>query len=314
MGRNRNHLSPMSLHKAEAKEEVEVEEEAEEEDKVINREMTTNRMVKERDNPSEEDGNPEVEVEKEEEDHLTGARTSENLEWPAKPQIRSRCYNCNEPGHFFRECPLTRGGNGQPQQKAFPGYNVPATSSLFSHGHSPNSPGSHADGSTYCPTAEQCPRNSNDGTHERCDDADARCDSWRQPLLHGDVRNPQRRRTSFKLLEGDDTGTITLLTQGSMPIKVPNYKSFCITHFEAEKIYECLDSDNVVSPMVFNKDFQPPGEEVRPEYQLLEEFLDKGKPMENPYEKYLFSQIEQEEENPIKVDSILPKFKGEKHS
>ena len=40
--------------------------------------------------------------------------------------------------------------------------------------------------------------------------------------------------------------------------------------------------------MVFNKDFQPPGEEVRPEYQLLEEFLDKGKPMENPYEKYLF--------------------------
>ena len=94
-----------------------------------------------------------------------------------------------------------------------------------------------------------------------------------------------------------------------MPIKVPNYKSFCITHFEAEKIYECLDSDNVVSPMVFNKDFQPPGEEVRPEYQLLEEFLDKGKPMENPYEKYLFSQIEQEEENPIKVDPYYPNSK-----
>ena len=99
-------------------------------------------------------------------------------------------------------------------------------------------------------------------------------------MLHGDVRNPQRRRTSFKLLEGDDTGTITLPTQGSMPIKVPNYKSFCITHFEAEKIYECLDSDNIVSPMVFNKDFQPPGEEVRPEYQLLEEFLDNGKPVQ----------------------------------
>ena len=128
-------------------------------------------------------------------------------------------------------------------------------------------------------------------------------------MLHGDVRNPQRRRTSFKLLEGDDTGTITLPPQGSMPIKVPNYKSFCITHFEAEKIYECLDSDNVVSPIVFNKDFQPPGEEVRPEYQLLEEFLDKGKPMENPYEKYLFSQIESEEENPIKVDPYYPNSK-----
>ena len=128
-------------------------------------------------------------------------------------------------------------------------------------------------------------------------------------MLHGDVRNPQRRRASFKLLEGDDTGTITLPTQGSMPIKVPNYKSFCITHFEAEKIYECLDSDNVVSPVVFNKDFQPLSEEVRPEYQLSEEFLDRGKPMENPYEKYLFSQIEQEERNPIKVDPYYPNSK-----
>ena len=62
-----------------------------------------------------------------------------------------------------------------------------------------------------------------------------------------------------------------------MPIKVPNYKSFCITHFEAEKIYECLDSDNVVSPMVFNKDFQPPGEEVRPEYQLFRGIFGQGK-------------------------------------
>ena len=55
-----------------------------------------------------------------------------------KPRVASktpnqeRCYNCNEPGHFFRECPLTRGGNGQPQQKAFPGYNV-AQPQVYSH-------------------------------------------------------------------------------------------------------------------------------------------------------------------------------------
>ena len=91
-----------------------------------------------------------------------------------------------------------------------------------------------------------------------------------------------------------------------MPIKVPNYKSFCITHFEAEKIYECLDSDNVVSPIVFSKDFQPPSEEVRPEYQLLEEFLDNGEPVENPYEKYLFNQIEPEKEKPQKIDPYFP--------
>ena len=43
----------------------------------------------------------------------------------SKTPNQNRCFNCNEPGHFYRECPLlTRGGNGQPQQKAFPGYNV----------------------------------------------------------------------------------------------------------------------------------------------------------------------------------------------
>ena len=50
----------------------------------------------------------------------------------SKTPNQNRCYNCNEPGHFFRECPLTRGGNGQPQQKAFPGYNV-AQPQVYSH-------------------------------------------------------------------------------------------------------------------------------------------------------------------------------------
>ena len=49
----------------------------------------------------------------------------------SKTPNQNRCYNCNEPGHFFRECPLTRSGNGQPQQKAFPGYNV-ATPQVYS--------------------------------------------------------------------------------------------------------------------------------------------------------------------------------------
>ena len=67
-----------------------------------------------------------------------------------------------------------------------------------------------------------------------------------------------------------------------MPIKVPNYNSFCITHFEAEKVYKCVESDQIVSLLVFHKEFQPPIESVRQEYQLLEEFLDNGNPIPNP--------------------------------
>ena len=51
----------------------------------------------------------------------------------SKTPNQNRCFNCNEPGHFYRECPLlTRGGNGQPQQKAFPGYNV-VQPQMYSH-------------------------------------------------------------------------------------------------------------------------------------------------------------------------------------
>ena len=42
----------------------------------------------------------------------------------SKTPNQNRCFNCNEPGPFYRECPLlVRNGNGQPQQKTFPGYN-----------------------------------------------------------------------------------------------------------------------------------------------------------------------------------------------
>ena len=50
-----------------------------------------------------------------------------------KPRVASktpnqdRCFNCNEPGHFSRECPQRNNGNANPrpqQQKAFPGFNV----------------------------------------------------------------------------------------------------------------------------------------------------------------------------------------------
>ena len=42
--------------------------------------MTTDKIIEEKDNPSEKDGNPEVEVEEEEEADLTKALSSGNPE------------------------------------------------------------------------------------------------------------------------------------------------------------------------------------------------------------------------------------------
>ena len=72
---------------------------------------------------------------------------------------------------------------------------------------------------------------------------------------------------------GNDTGTITLPPQGSSPIKVPNYNSFCISEPEAEKVYHCIEKDCLVNPMMFHKDFNFPLEIERPEYKALEEFF-----------------------------------------
>ena len=43
--------------------------------------------------------------------------------------------------------------------------------------------------------------------------------------------------------------------------------------------------------MMFHKDFQFPLEITRPEYKVLEEFLDEGEPIVNPYEIALMYQM-----------------------
>ena len=87
--------------------------------------------------------------------------------------------------------------------------------------------------------------------------------------------------------------------------RVSKYHAF--NHHRAT--YKCVESDQIVNPLVFHKDFQPPIESVRPEYQLLEEFLDNGNPIPNPYEEFLMNQIEVQEEKPKKVDPYFPNSK-----
>ena len=61
--------------------------------------------------------------------------------------------------------------------------------------------------------------------------------------------------------------------------------------------------------MMFHKDFNFPLEIVRPEYQVLEEFLDHGNPIMNPYEATLMYQLQEESEMPKEVDQYYPKAK-----
>ena len=44
---------------------------------------------------------------------------------------------------------------------------------------------------------------------------------------------------------------------------------------------------------MFHKDFQFPIEIARPEYKVLEEFLDEGEPIVNPYEIALMYQMQE---------------------
>ena len=86
--------------------------------------ITQGRIILIEDNPIEVAGNLEVE---EEQMVMTEAQTRENPRVASRTPNQDRCYNCNEPGHFSRECPQRNNGNNnnRPQQhKTFPGFNV----------------------------------------------------------------------------------------------------------------------------------------------------------------------------------------------
>ena len=61
--------------------------------------------------------------------------------------------------------------------------------------------------------------------------------------------------------------------------------------------------------MMFHEDFQFPHENVRPEYKLLEEFLEEGEPMLNPYEIALMYQLHEQSERGTEIDPYYPQSK-----
>ena len=61
--------------------------------------------------------------------------------------------------------------------------------------------------------------------------------------------------------------------------------------------------------MMFHKDFNFPLEIERSEYKALEEFLDEGNPVINPYEAALLHQLQEESEMPTEIEQYYPKAK-----
>ena len=74
-----------------------------------------------------------------------------------------------------------------------------------------------------------------------------------------------------------------------VPTRIPNYKNVCITSAQAEIIYDCLDKDELISPLRFCtkilQDTQT--SEDRPEYKQLDELICQYGTV-NPYEYALF--------------------------
>ena len=60
---------------------------------------------------------------------------------------------------------------------------------------------------------------------------------------------------------------------------------------------------------MFHKDFNFPLEIERSEYKALEEFLDEGNPIINPYEAALLHQLQEESEMPTEIEQYYPKAK-----
>ena len=61
--------------------------------------------------------------------------------------------------------------------------------------------------------------------------------------------------------------------------------------------------------MMFHKDFQFSLEITRPEYKVLEELLDEGEPIANPYEIALMYQMQEESQQGLKIDPYFPQSK-----
>ena len=84
-------------------------------------------------------------------------------------------------------------------------------------------------------------------------------------------------------MKGSDCNPKSLPIHGKQFRKIPHSERKCLTHEEAQTVYDCLEADQVVSPIHFNKEIAKTPDLKKLAYQKLEEILEEEGSV-NPYQ------------------------------
>ena len=83
---------------------------------------------------------------------------------------------------------------------------------------------------------------------------------------------------------------------GKPPTLLPQAQQFCITHHEAQIVYDTLEQEQILSPMSFMKDLAKPPPETNDAYRVLEQIIEEEGTI-NPYAQLLFPTEQTQEED-----------------
>ena len=84
-------------------------------------------------------------------------------------------------------------------------------------------------------------------------------------------------------MKGSDCNPKSLPIHGKQFRKIPHSERKCLTHEEAQTVYDSLEADQVVSPIHFNKEITKTPNLRKLAYQKLEEILEEEGSV-NPYQ------------------------------
>ena len=108
-----------------------------------------------------------------------------------------------------------------------------------------------------------------------------------------DFSRPVTGTWLFKLVRGSDCSPKSLPKSQTRLRRIPHSEKKCLTQEEAKTIYDCLEADQVVSPIHFHKEIIKAPSQRTLAYQKLEEILEEEGSVK-PYQIMLLGPVEEE--------------------